>query len=285
MLGSLHCDIGFFPVTRDYETPVTYRSGFLVAKDVLSRMVYVSILRGSRTAKDMIWAFRDIMRQFEQQNGAGHKVQSISFDKERSVMGKDVQNFFKEHDISFFAFSMTASKSKMAEGAIRLIRTAISRLRSSGTEQRWWRLIDRAVDSLNTKPIMIGKKRLHFAPVDVTPSNVKDLIGELQKANPSYFYSQFDLAPGLTKFKFEIGDLVKPKLIITSSAVLGVKRSEVTLEQETYEIVKQVPYVTTGKTLGRAYRCRSLRDESIQVFDEGDIVISTAPPPPPPPPK
>jgi hypothetical protein len=115
-LGALHCDIGFFPVTRDYETTVTYRSGFLVAKDVLSRMVYISILRGSRTAKDMIWAFRDIMRQFEQQNG-GQKVQSISFDKERSVMGKEVQNFFKENNISFFAFSMTASKSKMAEGA------------------------------------------------------------------------------------------------------------------------------------------------------------------------
>jgi hypothetical protein len=76
------------------------------------------------------------------------------------------------------------------------------------------------------------------------------------------------------RFKFEIGDLVKPKLIITSSAILGVKRSEVTLEQETYEIVKQLPYMTKAKTLGRAYRCRSLRDESIQVFDEGDLALS-----------
>jgi hypothetical protein len=222
----------------------------------------------------MIFAFRQVIVQFEQQN-QGQRVQSISFDQERSVMGKEVQKFFKENNITFFPFSFTASKSKMAEGAIRLIRTAISRLRASGTEQRWWRLIHRAVDSLNSQPITVGGKRLDMAPRDVNPSNVSELIEKLQKADPTYFYSQFEIAPGLVKFKFEVGDLVKPKLIITSSAVLGIKRSEVTLEEETFEIVKQLAYVSKAKTVGRAYRCRSLWNEKIQVFDEGDLALST----------
>jgi hypothetical protein len=272
-LGALHCDIGFFPVTREYETPKMFRSGFLVAKDVLSRMVYVSILRGSRTADNMVWAFRDVMKQFELQND-GMRVQSISFDMEPSVMGHKVQNFFKENQLAFHAFSMTASKSKMAEGAIRLLRTAIARLRAQGTEKRWWHLIHRAADSLNSQPITIGGKRLDYAPRDVKPGNVEDLIKQLQKADPAYYWTQFAVAPQLVNFKFQVGDIVRPKLIVTSSAVLGIKRSEVSLEQAAYEIVKQLGYISKAKTLGIAYRCRSLTDESIQVFNQDDIVLT-----------
>lgn len=44
-LGHLHGDIGFFSVTEDYPTPINYRSGFLVCKDILSRYTYVSVLK------------------------------------------------------------------------------------------------------------------------------------------------------------------------------------------------------------------------------------------------
>jgi hypothetical protein len=114
-----------------------------------------------------------------------------------------------------------------------------------------------------------------MAPRDVKPHNLEDLIQKLQKADPTYFYGQFDIAPGLVKFKFQIGDLVRPKLIITSSAVLGIKRSEVTLEEQVYEVVKQLAYVTKAKTEGLAYRCRSLWNEEIQVFDQDDLALST----------
>ena len=56
-LGSLHGDIGFFPITRDYETPITFRSGFLVCKDILSRFTYVSILKKKRDATSMVNTF------------------------------------------------------------------------------------------------------------------------------------------------------------------------------------------------------------------------------------
>jgi hypothetical protein len=278
-LGFLHADIGFFSVVRGYETPKTFRSGFLVAKDVLSRMIYISILRGSREADNMIWAFRDILKQFEQQN-QGAKVKTIGFDKERSVMSHKVQNFFKENNIQFHPFSMSASKSKMAEGAIRLIRTAIKRLQDfpGAKEQRWWHLIQIAVDSLNSQKIMIGKKRLDYAPRDVTPSNVKMFVEQLQKADPSYYFSQFAVdTRWVDDFKFNVGDVVRPKLIVTSAAVLGIKRSEITLEDTAFEIVKQLAYYSAEGTIEKAYLCQNLQDpRDEETFDEDDIALSTA---------
>ena len=44
-LGVLHSDIGFFSKSRNYSTPVTYQSGYLVARDVLSKFTYVMILK------------------------------------------------------------------------------------------------------------------------------------------------------------------------------------------------------------------------------------------------
>ena len=64
-LGNLHCDIGFYSINKEYEMPVTYRSGFLVCKDILSRFIFVSILRKNRKADSMIRAFLDIFEQYK----------------------------------------------------------------------------------------------------------------------------------------------------------------------------------------------------------------------------
>ncbi len=77
-LGYLHGDIGFFKLTNEYATPVTFRSGFLVCKDVLSRFTYVSILKKTRDADSMVKAFADIFKQFEIQN-PGLRVASLAF--------------------------------------------------------------------------------------------------------------------------------------------------------------------------------------------------------------
>ena len=74
-------------------------TGFLVAKDVLSRMTYIAILRFTRTADSMIAGFKEIFKQFEQHN-PGLKVTSIAFDQEPSVLSKKVQNFFKENSFT-----------------------------------------------------------------------------------------------------------------------------------------------------------------------------------------
>jgi len=121
-LGVLHADIAFYPKSRDFETPKTFQSGFLIAKDVLSHFVYCVVLRGNWTASEMERAFGDLLRQHKVKFGTkGHKIVSISFDKEPSIISKGLQAFFCRHFISFHGFEMTDSKSKMAENVIRLL--------------------------------------------------------------------------------------------------------------------------------------------------------------------
>ena len=135
-LGMLHGDIGYFPITRDYETPVTYRAGFLVLRDVLSRYLYVAIVRKNKSAESMIRAFSDILEQHKNRLGpkAPHIV-SISFDQETSVMSKKVQDFLRDNNIKFHAFKYSASKSKMAENAIKQIRSVMAKLIEQNPEE------------------------------------------------------------------------------------------------------------------------------------------------------
>lgn len=280
-LGNLHADLGFYSVTREYETPVTYRSGFLVAKDILSRYIYVSILKGDKSAKSLEKAFDDILSQYRKVNNGEH-VSSVAFDKETSVMGHKMQAFFKKKKIGFHAFQNTASKSKMAENAIKQIKHTVAVMIANPfqTEIRWWRLIQPVVAILNSQPIQINKQFItypdqkvatFYAPKDVNSSNVLDFVSKVQKAVPAYYFNQFDVDPRQVQFKYNVGDFVRAKLIITSSAVLGVKRSEVTLNKEIFIIEKQLPYVSKALTVEKAYVCKSLITDNIEVFDEDDV--------------
>ena len=280
ILGCLHGDIGFFPVTRDYETPVTYRSGFLVCKDILSRMTYVSILKKTRDASSMVKAFHDVFEQFKKQN-PGLQVVSLAFDKETSVMGNQVQSFLKENNVSFHAFQNTSSKSKMAEGEIKILRTTIRRLRSN-KEQRWWHLLKPAVDSLNRQPIRVNNKFLkqvdgsYYTPATVNKANVQHFIQQLQKAVPAYFFNQFMINPELIHFKFQVGDLVRQKLIASSSAVIGEKRSDIALGNTVFEITQKLAYLSKALTPEALYMVRNIQNsKETEAFDEQEIALTT----------
>ena len=283
MLGCLHGDIGFFPLTRDYETPPRFRSGFLVCKDVLSRFTYVSILNKRRDAESMVNAFKDIMLQFEAQN-PGHQIVSLAFDKERSVVGNQFQALLKENNISFHPFQNTSSKSKMAEGEIRIIRNQIRKLRYNN-EQRWWKLLKPAVDSLNQQPIRVQNKLLrnpetgiYFTPAQVNAKNVNLFISLLEKAVPAYYFNQFMVDPALLNFKFKIGTFVRQKLIASSSAVIGEKRSDIALGDSVFVVKKQLAYVSKALTPEKLYVVENIKNsEDKEAFDEDEIVETADP--------
>jgi hypothetical protein len=283
-LGNLHCDVAFFSVTREYETPVSFRSGYLVAKDILSRFTYVAILNKTKSTESIKKAFNDIFAQFRKQNN-GLKVTSVSFDKEPAVMSKVMQNYFKEKNVMFHAFENTASKSKFAEGAIRLIRETMVRLKLNpdNTEKRWWHLLQPTVDVLNSLPIRVNNKYLtqangiYFTPRDVNQENLNYFISQLHKAAPSYYFSQFDVAPSLVKYKFNVNDFVKPKLIVTSSAVIGIKRSEVTLENQVFVITKRLAFVSRAFTVEPLYICKNIATNKIEAFEQDNIALTNPP--------
>jgi len=274
-LGNLHCDLGFFARKREYETPVSFRAGFLVAKDILSRFIYVTTLNKSKSAKALITAFREVMAQFERQN-SGNRVEHVSFDQEPAIMGHQFQEFLKENFIRFHPFTFTASKSKLAENGIRLLRTMIARLQTlpKFEHKRWWTLLQVAADVLNHQKIVVRGKKLSFAPADINDSNLAAFKKELAKADPISELSQFEIAPQFVEFEFQIGDIVRPKSIVTSSAAIGQKRSEASLDNERFVIERRLAYVNSKGGVGKVYVCRNLENDSIENFDESDIALS-----------
>ena len=281
-LGMLHGDLGYFSVKREYETPVTYRAGFLVLKDVLSRFTYVVILRRNKSAESMVRAFTDILQQHKEIYGpVAHNIKSIAFDQETSVMSRKVQAFLQENNIAFHAFKYTASKSKMAEGAIRLIRTTMARLLQQHPEKRWWQALDNVVSILNSQPIRIHGKALRrsngesvWRPRDVTVETLSEFRRDLLKADPAQFFGQYNISPRLVNFKFPVGTVVRPTLLVTSSVVVGEKRSEVSLEQDSFVITEHLAYVNARFEIGRAYRCVNRRTQQEEIFDERDLAES-----------
>jgi hypothetical protein len=279
-LGNLHGDIGFFPVTRDYETPKRFRTGFLVCKDILSRYTYISVLDTTRDASSMIKALAHIFAQFKKQNPT-LQVRSLAFDKEKSIMGNKVQSFLAEQNVSFYFFQNTRSKSKMAEGEIRIIRNQIRKLRYN-KEQRWWRLIDSAVASLNQQPIRLNnqyikmKNGTYYTPSSVGEHNVQDFLSKIEKAVPAYYFNQFMVDPSLVKYKFQVGTLVRQKLLASSSAAIGEKRSDISLGKIVFEIVKLSAYVSKALTIEPLYIVVNINDSSDkEFFDEDEIAETT----------
>lgn len=274
-LGMLHGDIGFFSVTREYETPEKYRGGYLILKDVLSRFLYVAILNKNRNADSIIRGFQKIFDKHNQHFGPnGHKIKSISFDREKSVMSNKVQTFLKDNSISFHPFKFSSSKSKMAENAIRLIRTDIRRLVDPKNKIYWWTIIDKVVDSLNNKEIRIGKTPLGWSPADVNKDNVKEFLQAVDNADPAHYFGQFEVAHHQVRFKYPIGSVVRPKLIVTSSAVIGEKRSENNLEQDPFLVVQHIAYVNAKLEAAAAYRCMNTITREEETFDEQDLAES-----------
>lgn len=287
--GHLHADIAFVSKSREYEIPASFRAGYLVARDVLTRYTFVILLKRDRTANSMIEAFTQLIDRHRELMGRTkdefHGIRSVSFDKETSVMSDKVQNFLKKEGINFFSFKLSSSKSKVAEGAIKIIRTTIARLRRSrkilelnydDSPTYWKRIYSECETSINSRNIIVSGKNLKIAPKDLYPdadgSKVKGLIKKLHKAVPSFYFSQFDISPRLVQFKFELGTKVRAKLIVTSSKVLGNKTSEVSVTGEVFEVKDRQAYITRAHTIGKVYTCQSLRDGTNHYFDEPDIV-------------
>lgn len=276
-LGHWHADIVFFAVNSRYETPVTYRAGYLVAKDILSRQIYATPLLKSKSADSLTSAFKKLLAMHSKMHKDGKtKVLSIAFDKEASVMSKKVQAFLANEGITFHAFNMSSSKAKFAEGAIRQIRQVMKRLMERGNKKdRWWNLLPIVVDILNNQEVVVDNKRLGFTPNQITSETVDAFKKKLYKAVPAYYFAQFDIAPSLVSFLFRTGDLVRAKLIATSSDVLGNKRSENNLTDQVFVIETTVPYITRKKSVGKAYKCRNIKTNEVEIFQEDEIAMTT----------
>jgi hypothetical protein len=198
-------------------------------------------------------------------------------------MSNEVQAYFKAKNIKFVAFKFSSSKAKFAESAVRLVKEDVGVLErvlqqdakkrglKSG-HRRWWNLMMEVAEDLNNKEILIDGKRTGFTPKDVSEERLHEFLSSLYKSAPAYFVGQFDIDPRNVQFKYAVGIDVRPKLIATSSAVIGIKHSITNLEDTVFRIVEQIPYVTKRLGVGTSYLCINSRNGETKVFDENTIV-------------
>lgn len=273
-LGHWHGDLGYFPIVSTYATPKKYRAGFLVMTDVLSRKVWLTPLHFKKDAKQLQKAIERLLDR-HQESGADYSIKSISFDKEAAIMGKQIQKFLREKGIQFVFFEHSASKSKFAENAIGRIRSKEAILNKPFKFTiPWWIHLKRIEGHLNDQPVAIDGIILHpdITPNNVTNKNKSQFLDLIYNIAPAYKFAQFELNPELCKFKFEIGTFVKAKLIITSSAVLGIKRSATRLTPDTFQIIKRQCLPFRNLEVGIVYLCKNLRTRRSEKFDENDLV-------------
>ena len=279
-LGHLHADIGFISITSRLKYPVRpiHRGGFFVAVDVLSRFVYIVELKFNRQAPSIIKALEEILVKHKKA-GNDYPIRSISFDQEKSVVGKKVQDWLKDHNIKFHSFEMTASKSKFAENMIGRIRSYWSKLNEKyNFEKPWWDMILETERHFNKEqPIIVdGKYVGNYTPDSINQSNIQEFLKSLQGAAPAYYWAQFNIDPSNVKFEFKIGDFVRAKLIVVSSAVIGEKRSERHLTDQVYKIIRAMPYVRRNMSIGKLYTCQNIEDPyKVEHFDQEDLQLTT----------
>jgi hypothetical protein len=124
---------------------------------------------------------------------------------------------------------------------------------------------------LNSREIYIDGKPTGFTPEKINSDNLEAFVQSVYKVSPALFFSQFSVDSRLVKFKYPVGLFVRAKLLVTSAAAIGEKRSATNLTLQSFEIVEQIPYIAKDLSLGRAYKCKDLKSEEIDIFDEKDL--------------
>jgi len=167
----------------------------------------------------------------------------------------------------------------MAEGEIKIIRAEIRRLRFN-KEQCWWLLLKPAVDSLNRQPIVVHNKYLrqangtYYTPSNVTPDNLNHFKQQLQKAVPAYFFNQFMLNLKLVKYAFKKGDLVRQKLVASSSAAIEEKRSDTALGNKIFKVIKLLAYVSKALNPEPLYLVENIKNpKEKEAFAEAQLAV------------
>lgn len=112
----------------------------------------------------------------------------------------------------------------------------------------------------------------YYTPSNINQDNVKDFISKIEKIVPAYYFNQFMIDPNLVNYQFKVGDFVRQKLIASSSAAIGEKRSDIALGDKVFVVKKLLSYVSKALTAEPLYVVENIYDPSeTEAFDEDEI--------------
>ena len=86
------------------------------------------------------------------------------------------------------------------------------------------------------------------------------------------------LNPDLINFKYSVGTFVRQKLIASSSAVIGEKRSDISLGETVFVITKRLAYVSRALTPEPLYIVQNINGRKTEEAFDQDEITETNPP-------
>ncbi len=105
------------------------------------------------------------------------------------------------------------------------------------SEQKWWQHIGQGIASLNSLLFEIdGQWFNKWTPADVNKLTLSSFLQDLHRRVLVFYFAQFEIAPPLVIFKYSVGSVVRPKLLATLSALIGIKRSEENLKKIRFKL-------------------------------------------------
>jgi hypothetical protein len=260
MLGQIGADLAFFEPQRHELSRIGVKKATmaLVARDLVSRYSYCVPMQKEhgKSAKGLEIALGKLL-EIHAKERPDYRIKSILFDAESAIRSTQVRKFLLQHGIKLHIYRYSKIGSAHSESLIRVLRTYFTRW--DGNPKKWQQTCHMAAKYANELPIRIREKQLSFRPVDVTQKTLGSFLNELYRLRPQQYYTYFSVDTDNIKFKYAEKDTVSLKLRSFDTQAIkqsGDKRSEHSVDDATWVIVRKLAYFSDKYTIIKSYLLR-----------------------------
>ena len=245
----------------------------LVMIDVATRFCIVEVLRKGKSAKSIASGLERAFEKYRAQMGIYPKL--VLSDQEAGIKSRIIGEYFSQTNTRLQTFTNSRKKSYMAENMIRILRGSLAILKKYHSKRKmsWLSLIDSVVENHNAKKIVMYKKRLSFAPRDITPKTFAKYQQEIYEKIPGSGMIPFAIAPQLFKWKLPLQTRVNLIKKAISVPGIGTKASEQPLDDAVWIIKKRLVHVNVQRQVVKTLLLEKENDPDAKTQQPENAVV------------
>lgn len=251
-LGQLQCDIMFF--SRKYGPKPKSYFGICVVIDILSRRVYLNILKNNKTATSLIRSLKSIYKRYKKDTRC--PIISLSMDNEGATRSYIFKKFIETEQIDFVTFTLSKNKASLVENVIGRIRKLYQQMYAAkfGKIAPLWQCLRELENGINNRKIILDGKNTDWTPASINKSNVQEYITYVNSKIPAKFFANYTVDSDLyKKYKFNIGDRVRIILKAIKNTGPSFKSTQQSLTNMIFIVKRRLLYVAANMTLQIGY--------------------------------
>ena len=257
--------------------------GALVFVDILSKRIWTERIYHDKSAVNMLDGIKRFLKSYRR-DMKGHYPYLLMSDRERSFTSRLIREYLVDKQKIQLVFFKRPNKAFLAERMILSIKRlflaknfqyvhyksqipSLTPIRDMDLE------LSKLTKELNARPIVCLNKVTPFKHDEINYENQNTLIDYLDRIDPIRVAENFVFRDDVYPFKYAIGDKVKA---IRKSHTFD-KRSQQTLEETIYEVIKRFLFLARNVELSAAYLVtpqfsRDPRSPNQLLFLESELV-------------